>query len=58
MGVLLYWAVPVVFFVLVGFLIWLKDRRPKSTEFHVDDFSKRIRAISQSTAAREHHREP
>ncbi|MGC8465610.1 MAG: hypothetical protein ACP5O0_06730 [Acidimicrobiales bacterium] len=48
MIVLLYWAVPVAIFVLVGAMIWLIDRRPKSVESGVEEFSRRIQALSQS----------
>ncbi len=48
MSVLLYIVVPVAIFVVLGLAFSLKDRKPKSVESGIEDFSKTIQALSHS----------
>ncbi len=48
MSVLLYIVVPVAVFVVLGLAFSLKDRKPKSFESGIEDFSKTIQALSHS----------
>ncbi len=46
MSSLLYVLIPILFFTVVGLLLGLKDRKLRSTESYVDEFSRARRAMS------------
>lgn len=49
MGVLLYIGIPVAIAILGGLAFGIKERKPKSVESGIDDFSRTIQALSHSS---------
>lgn len=50
MSALLYVIVPLVIFTIVGLLVSLKDRKPRSIESGVEEFSRQRSAMNTSTS--------
>ncbi|NNN10784.1 MAG: hypothetical protein HKL83_02865 [Acidimicrobiaceae bacterium] len=48
MSNLLYVLIPILFFTVVGLLLGLKDRKLRSTESYVDEFSRARQAMAGS----------
>ncbi|NNN15172.1 MAG: hypothetical protein HKL82_04845 [Acidimicrobiaceae bacterium] len=46
MSNLLYVVIPIGVFTIVGLLVGLKDRKPRSTESYVDEFNRQRAAMS------------
>ncbi len=51
MSSLLYVLIPILFFTAVGLLLGLKDRKLRSTESYVDEFSRARQAMSGSSGS-------
>jgi hypothetical protein len=49
---LLYVLIPILFFTVVGLLLGLKDRKLRSTESYVDEFSRARQAMAGSNGGR------